>query len=398
MTLSPGTTRNPDWSWPYWPLVPIYPYGQRRTRRVEVVPGQLWLFEQVQGIFYVVVPIRMTVVKLAVGGLLVYAPVALTPECLRLLQEIIVEHGTVKHIILPTISGIEHKVPVAPFARQFPEAQVWVTPGHWSFPINLPLTWLGLPPRRTQVLPADSAQTPFGTEFDYAILGPLDLGLGKFGEVVFFHRRSRSLLVTDTVLSVSATPPDVVQLDPYPLLFHARDEPTDAIRDTPEYRLKGWQRICLFALYFRPSTLETVELPQAWQAAQGAPDRSARAYWGLYPFDWAADWQVSFQALHQDGQLQVAPILRQLILNRDPAAVRQWCDRMAQWNFAQIIPCHFTAPIAADGMSFQQAFTFLHQDDVLTPFQIRQDVAVLNSIDDELVKRKITLPPDRPSA
>ncbi|NEO85963.1 MAG: DUF4336 domain-containing protein [Spirulina sp. SIO3F2] len=397
MTLTPKTISNPDWSWPYWPLVPIYPYGQRRTRRVEVIPEQLWLFEQVQGIFYVVVPIRMTVVKLATGGLLVYAPVALTPECLRLLQEIINQHGTVKHIILPTISGVEHKVPVAPFARQFPKAQVWVTPGHWSFPLNLPLTWLGLPPRRTQVLPADSTQTPFGKEFDYAILGPLNLGLGKFGETVFFHRRSRSLLVTDVVLSVSEIPPEVVQLDPYPLLFHARDEPTDAIRDLPGYRTKGWQRICLFALYFRPSTLETIDLPQAWQAAKGALDRSAKAYWGLYPFDWAIDWQASFQALHQNGRLQVAPILQQLILNRDPAAVRQWCDRVAQWNFKQIIPCHFTAPIAVEGTEFQQAFTFLHQKDVQAPSLARQDSAVLSAIDAELIKRKITPPPNMSS-
>ena len=73
-----------DLSWPFWPIVPLYPYGQRRTIRQEVVKDTLWTFEQLQGIFYVVVPIRMTVIKLASGGLFVYAPVAPTPECIRL--------------------------------------------------------------------------------------------------------------------------------------------------------------------------------------------------------------------------------------------------------------------------------------------------------------------------
>lgn len=69
-----------DWSWPLWPVVPIYPYGRRRTLRKEVVKDTVWTFDQLQGILYIVVPIRMTVVKLESGGLLVYALVAPTPD------------------------------------------------------------------------------------------------------------------------------------------------------------------------------------------------------------------------------------------------------------------------------------------------------------------------------
>lgn len=392
MAPHPETTPNPSWSWPYWPLVPIYPYGQRRTRRVEIVPGQMWVFEQVQGIFYVVVPVRMTVVKLAAGGLLVYAPVAPTQECLELLQEIIELHGTVKHIILSTISGIEHKVPAIPFARKFKAAQVWASPGHWSFPVNLPLSLLGFPLRRTQVLPTDSRETPFADEFDYAILGPLNLGLGKFGETVFFHRRSRTLLATDTVLAIPETPPEVVQLDPYPLLFHAKDETTDEIRDRPDLRIKGWQRICLFALYFRPSTLETVDLPIALQAAKAAPDRSRKAYWGLYPFEWSPHWRASFKALRKEGQLLVAPILQNLILNREIQAVLQWRDRVASWDFEQIIPCHFAAPIPCQPAQFSQAFSFLQERD--TNRLTVKDTQVLQDIDAQLVKLNVTPAPE----
>ena len=53
-----------DVSWRFWPIVPIYPYGQRRTIRKEVIKDTIWTFDQLQGIFYVVVPIRMTVIKL----------------------------------------------------------------------------------------------------------------------------------------------------------------------------------------------------------------------------------------------------------------------------------------------------------------------------------------------
>ena len=65
--------------WPWWPLLPLYPYGQRSTLIQERVPGQIWTFEQLHGVWYVAVPIRMTVVKVA-EGLLLYAPVAPTPE------------------------------------------------------------------------------------------------------------------------------------------------------------------------------------------------------------------------------------------------------------------------------------------------------------------------------
>jgi hypothetical protein len=150
-----------------------------------VVKDTVWTFDQLQGILYVVVPIRMSVIKLEAGGLLIYAPVAPTRECIRLVQELVAEHGDVKYIILPTISGLEHKVFVGPFARRFPNAEVFVAPNQWSFPLNLPLSWLGFPRKRTQVLPKDSSQTPFASEFDYAVLGPIELGPGASQESVF---------------------------------------------------------------------------------------------------------------------------------------------------------------------------------------------------------------------
>lgn len=348
-----------DFAWPLWPVVPLYPYGRRRTLRRELVPGTIWSFEQVQGILYVVVPIRMTVVRLEAGGLLVYAPVAPTPECLRLMQELVVQYGEVKYIILPTVSGIEHKVFVGPFARHFPTAQVYVAPHQWSYPVNLPLSWLGLPAKRTHVLPEDCAQTPFAREFTYAILGPIDLGLGPFEEVAFYHLRSHTLLVTDSVVSVPPTPPAIVEQEPYPLLFHAKDHVFDQVEDTEATRIKGWQRIALFAFYFRPSAMQVVALGQALQDAAKAPDRSRQAFFGLYPFVWQPNWQASFEALQGGGRLFVAPILQQLILNRASERTLAWVNQVAQWNFERIVPCHFEAAITAHPDQFRHAFAFL---------------------------------------
>ncbi len=375
-----------DISWSFWPIVPIYPYGQRKTIRREIVKDAVWTFEQIQGIFYVIVPIRMTVIKLEGGGLLVYAPVAPTKECLRLVKELVAQHGEIKYIILPTISGIEHKVFVGPFAQQFPKAEVFVAPHQWSFPINLPLSWLGLPGNRTQVLPQDSSQTPFANQLEIAILEAINLRLGKFSEVALFDKRSRTLLVTDALVSIPQTPPAIVELDPYPLLFHAREDALEPIVDTPANRLKGWHRICLFAMYFQPTVLEVPKWSQVFRNAFSAPDKSSKAYFGLYPFQWRDDWQKCFNSLYREGRLLVAPILQSLILNRDRQATLTWIDKLASWDFQQIIPCHFDAPIIANSQQLRQSFSFLEPawsfgDDDFLP---EEDFKTIQQIDRNL--------------
>lgn len=385
-----------DFRWLFWPVVPIYPYGQRRTLRTEVVKDTIWTFDQIQGIVYVVVPIRMTVVKLEAGGLLVYAPIAPTPECLRLVRELVAEHGDIRYIILPTVSGVEHKVFVGPFAREFPQAQVYLAPDQWSYPINLPLSWLGIPPERTHRLTADSHATPFADEFDYACLGPIDLKQGPFEEVVFYHKRSHTLLVTDTVLAVPEDPPAVVQLDPYPLLFHARDHVFDVVSDSAETRRRGWQRICLFSFYFRPSVLEIVKTLPSIRDALKAPNHSRKAYFGWYPFRWQADWQSAFKALRGDGRLFVAPILQQLILNRAPQETLSWVEQVASWPFQRIIPCHLQAPLNATPQEFRRAFDFLRPYSAVSGSATllpAADLAFLKELDQGLSQAGIVPPP-----
>ncbi|MEL6500883.1 MAG: DUF4336 domain-containing protein [Cyanobacteria bacterium J06623_1] len=209
--------------------------------------------------------------------------------------------------------------------------------------------------------------------------------------MAFFHRRSQTLLVTDSIVSIPNEPPKIIEQDLFPLLFHARENGREKISDTPENRLKGWRRICLFAMYFRSSVLDVPSLGKIFQDAWRSPHKSPQTYWGLYPFQWQTDWQEAFSILAQDGRVLVAPILQILILNRAPMATLQWADRVASWNFNQIIPCHFSAPVQASPDEFYRAFDFLK---VNSPEVLPEaDLATLKYIDALLYKPGLVPPP-----
>jgi hypothetical protein len=248
-----------------------------------------------------------------------------------------------------------------------------------------------MPWGRTSLLPEDSSKVPFADQFDYAILGSIELGLGKFAEVALFDKRSQTLLVTDTIVSVPEKPPEILQIDPYPLLFHARDGADEAIVDTEVNRVRGWQRTALFLFYFRPQVLETVSFFQALLDITKAPERSRKALFGLYPFRWQYNWYQSFEALRGNGRIFVAPILQTLILNRDPQTVIAWADKVASWNFVRIVPCHFDNAITATANEFRHAFSFLEKNPhpLSTTNLPEEDFEVLNQINNILQGNRI---------
>ena len=331
--------------WPWWPLLPLYPYGRRRTLVRELIPGQLWSFEQLQGVLYVAVPIRMTVLRLR-QGLLLYAPVPPTLELLEALAALVERFGPVLSIVLPTSSGLEHKLPVPAMARAFPEAALWVSPHQWSFPLSLPLAWLGFPARRTRVL--FDQGLPHSDELAWLPLGPLDLGLGTFMEVACFHRASGALLITDALVGISAEPPALFDADPLPLLFHARERGDEPLRDDPEQRRRGWSRLVLFASFLRPASVRLTPWREVL-ASCGQPGlRQARHYFGLYPFNWQPDWEQECAALIGPGEplLQVAPVLERLVFPRQRPALVDWLRQLAALDgLASLVPAHYAAPL-----------------------------------------------------
>ena len=334
-----------DQRWPWWPLLPLYPYGQRRTLVRELIDDRLWSFEQLQGIFYVAVPIRMTVLRVA-GGLLVYGAVAPTREVLAALHQLEDRHGPVRTLVLGTSSGLEHKVPMPALARAFPDAQLWVTPGQWSFPLPLPPAWLGFPASRTRVLGQDG--WPHAEQLVWSLLGPLDLGVGFFAEAACLDRSSGALLLTDALVAPDPTPPQLFDADPTPLLFHAREVGSDPLVDSTEARLRGWRRLLLFASFLRPSGLT---IPSWWEVFAGAfrpGTRGRRAYFGLYPFRWQGDWENDLADLlpGHEPVLQVAPVLERLVFPRQRQALLDWLRQLARSDeLRSVVPAHYAAPV-----------------------------------------------------
>lgn len=356
--------------WDLWPALPIAPYERRVTMVREVVPGDLWLFEQKQGILYVHVPIRMTVYRMQTRrGLFVYAPVAPTAECVRMLRELEEQHGEVAYIVLPTVA-VEHKYFVGPFARAFPRAEVWVCPGQFSVPLQLPLQFLGFPGDRLHTLPksTEDAETALPEEWakegiDFRVLGPIgkDVVNGAFAEAAFYLRRLRTMLVTDLVVSVPDEVPEIIAEDPRALAFHARDASTSPVETSEEAMARGWRRISLFALFFQSSAIDAQTVQDAFRDAVSSEAKDL-GWGGLLPWTFRKRWEASFRALRGPlggGGLFVAPILSELILNRYLTSdVWPFVEDIARswWDMERVIPAHFEAPVSTGAGQWRDAF------------------------------------------
>ena len=345
-------TSQRDQQWPWWPLLPLYPYGKRATHFEELIPGQVWSFEQLQGVYYVAVPIRLTVVKVP-GGLMLVNPLPPTQELRNGLATLEAEHGPVNAIVLPTASGLEHKLPLGPLARAFPDAELWVCPGQWSFPVQLPLSWLGVPAKRTKILLTDGVPHPEVCQ--WISLGPLDLGVGRFQEISCLHQPSGALVITDALVGIHSKPPAIFDRDPTPLLFHARDRGDQPLSDSPETRRRGWARLVLFASYLRPHCLRVPAMAELLRYAFRPGLRSWKAHFGVYPFDWQDGWQEDADALMGDDEakVQVAPVLERLVLPRAQQAITSWLEQLESLSgLTWVIPAHYSAPLS---FSTQQA-------------------------------------------
>ena len=277
-------------------LLPLSPGSRRRTIVQEVVKDKIWTLDQLQGIVNVNVPVRSTIIKLSGGGLFVYNPVAPTKECLKIVRGLEEQHGQVQHIVLGTV-GLEHKALAGPFSQYFKNANIWIQPGQWSFPINLPSQLLGFPigSRTTREIPLDDAlDNPWAADFDFRVLGPLRFkSVGAFSETAFYHRDTKTLLVTDIIVKVGDQPPPIILEDPRAILFHSRNEMLDDVQDTGETRLRGWRRMVLFGLVFYPASIrvsglfETLgKIPRVSSTSELLGKGAIPFSGGLYPWSW----------------------------------------------------------------------------------------------------------------
>lgn len=348
-----------DYSYSNWFALPLAPYRRRRTLLSEVVPGQVWTLDQIFGTFYVYVPIRATVLAVT-GGLLVYAPVAATRECLRLIRSLETLHGPVRWIVHPS-KAVEHKVVAGPFAREFPTAKLFIAPGQFSFPVDLPLPFLGFPDCEI-IDPTRLDELPWADDCDTAAVD-----IGTFGEVALFHRRSQTLVLVDSLVAIPEEPPPLLLDDVYAraLSYHARDV-GEVPHGLADMRRLGWSRIALFATFFNPGAL--------WSGNVQIPETG-----GSRPWQWQVGWQESFERLRDGGRPFVVPIIRELIFKQSPAATRAYVARLASWNFVRVVPAHFSSPLKVAPRDLGSMFAFLDEGDV-APLWCAEDLSFLGDL------------------
>ncbi|CAN0156851.1 unnamed protein product, partial [Ectocarpus sp. 6 AP-2014] len=299
-----------DRQYPFFTGLPLKPYFDRPTVRTEEIPGVMWAFEQPQEFFNVSVNIRMTAVRLEGGGLWVHAPVAPTEECVNLVEELGEE---VRYIVLPT-TAFEHKVYVKPFSDRFPRAQVYACPGQWSWPINLP------PSFRVDGVLCEGERAPWEDEVECKLFSPPIGGVGPSNEVIFFHKATKTLLVTDCVICIPRDPPAIIGVEG--LLQAAADEGEEPRPDSPENRRQGWAKMCLQVLFLGPA------LPSTFGVVS--------------------------------EKLVVSPVLRTLTLKRVQPYVKEFASEVCRdWpDIKGFLACHYSRRVPATTGDFRRAFGF----------------------------------------
>jgi hypothetical protein len=129
----------------------------------------------------IALPIRMTVVRLAAGDLWLHSPT----RCTRELSDRLERHGRVRYLIAPNIA---HWLFLREWQRNHPDAVTFAAPG-----LRERRQMRGSGVRIDYVL-SNEAPLPWAGEIEQVVVR----GLG-FSEVDFYHRPSRTLVITDLV-------------------------------------------------------------------------------------------------------------------------------------------------------------------------------------------------------
>jgi hypothetical protein len=144
----------------------------------ELAPG-LWEVEQARAAGAVRQRFRMTIVRLASGGLWLYSPVEIDDGLAAALAPL----GQVAHIVAP---NRYHHLFAGGAKRRYPAAALWGVPG--------------LPEKRRD-LAFDrvlAAGAPWRGELEDLVL----TSVPRFNEAIFFHRASRTLICADLIFNV----------------------------------------------------------------------------------------------------------------------------------------------------------------------------------------------------
>lgn len=153
---------------------------------IAFVPGRIWIAERPLRFFGLPMGTRMTVVKLAAGGLFVHSPVPPDDEFRALVER----EGPVRFVVAPNRL---HHLYLTPFLAAYPEAELWIVEE--------------LVKKRSDLSPAgilgDMPAPGWADEIDQCLFR----GSIFQNEAVFLDRASGTLIVVDLLESVHRSDP-----------------------------------------------------------------------------------------------------------------------------------------------------------------------------------------------
>jgi len=142
----------------------------------------LWVAEQPLRYFGVALTTRMTIIRLADGTLIVHSPIRLTDE----LRSAAASAGRVRFIVAPNRF---HHLFISDWQKANPEAQTFCAPGLDKKRTDLKFTGIL----------GDDPPTAWADEIDQAFMRAFP----PLNEIVFFHRKTRTLIFTDLLFNIS---------------------------------------------------------------------------------------------------------------------------------------------------------------------------------------------------
>jgi hypothetical protein len=157
--------------------------GEEMSSTIVALAPDLWVAPRPLKLIVGDVGTRMTVIRLADGGLFLHSPVRLDAETQAALDAI----GTVRAVVAP--SKVHHLF-AGDYAAAYPAARVYGAPGLADKRKDL----------RIDAMLGDDAPAEWRDEIEQHLFR----GAPRINEVVFFHRASRTLLLTDLAFNVAA--------------------------------------------------------------------------------------------------------------------------------------------------------------------------------------------------
>jgi hypothetical protein len=165
---------------------------------LKTIDQNLWVAEQPLRFWGLEVGSRMTVIRLTSGELVVISPIRMDAECLQQLNTL----GRVAYVIAP---NLYHHLFIADFCKIYPQAQCWVPPG-------LERKQPNLQPDKVMEAPAGNLEEQIDYRLVQGFMALTDLsGPAVVNEFAFFHRESRTLILTDTAFHFDEHSPLLTQ-------------------------------------------------------------------------------------------------------------------------------------------------------------------------------------------